>query len=152
MGLNNKGFAITGVLYGLLILFVILVGSYLAIMSSKKNRLDTISDELNEKYGFEKVKQIQTDAFPYTTEYAGKYTFVMTDSSGKEYSCISYLDKDQVISYSEDYTNYYQFSLSSISGFKFFTDAYCNDYNDDYGLPGTFNYLLVNYNGDDTSE
>lgn len=152
MGLNNKGFAITGVLYGLLILFVILVGSYLAIMSSKKNRLDTISDELNEKYGFDKVKQIQTDAFPYTTEYAGKYTFVMTDNDGKEYSCISYLDKDQVISYKEDYADFYRFSVSLISEFTFFTSDYCNGYNEDYGLPGTFHYLIINYNGDDTSE
>ena len=36
MKLNNKGFAITSVLYGLLILFVVLTSTYLAILSSKK--------------------------------------------------------------------------------------------------------------------
>ena len=36
MKLNNRGFAITSILYSLLILFVILVGSYLMILSSKK--------------------------------------------------------------------------------------------------------------------
>ena len=47
MKLNNKGFAITSVLYGLLILFVILVGSYLTILVAKKNRLDTIPRSTN---------------------------------------------------------------------------------------------------------
>ena len=37
MKLNNKGFAITSVLYGLLILFVSLVGTYLTILVSKGN-------------------------------------------------------------------------------------------------------------------
>ena len=54
MKLNNKGFAITSVLYGLLILFVILVGSYLTILVAKKNRLDKISEEINNKYGFKR--------------------------------------------------------------------------------------------------
>lgn len=46
MKLNNKGFAITAVLYGLLILFVFLVGSYLTVLTSKKNRIDKISSEI----------------------------------------------------------------------------------------------------------
>ena len=40
MKLNNKGFAITAVLYGLLILFVVLIGSYLTLLGTKKSRLD----------------------------------------------------------------------------------------------------------------
>lgn len=49
MKLNNKGFAITAVLYGLLILFVILVSSYLTVLAAKKNRLDEITSEIEKK-------------------------------------------------------------------------------------------------------
>ena len=57
MKLNNKGFAITSVLYGLLILFVSLVGTYLAVLVSKMNRLNNISEDINEKYDFNFIKQ-----------------------------------------------------------------------------------------------
>ena len=50
MKLNNKGFAITAVLYGLLILFVMLVGSYLMILSARKNRLDSIVGTIEKEY------------------------------------------------------------------------------------------------------
>ena len=50
MKLNNKGFAITAVLYGLLILFVILVSSYLLILSSRKNKLDAITKDIENSY------------------------------------------------------------------------------------------------------
>ena len=46
MKLNNKGFAITSVLYGLLILFVVLTSTYLAILSSKKYNIDIITEYL----------------------------------------------------------------------------------------------------------
>ena len=46
MKLNNKGFAITGILYGLLILFALLVGSYLTILTARKNRLDGIVENI----------------------------------------------------------------------------------------------------------
>lgn len=48
MKLNNKGFAITAVLYGLLILFVFLVGSYLTVLTAKKNRVDKITSEIED--------------------------------------------------------------------------------------------------------
>ena len=50
MKLNNKGFAITSVLYGLLILFVVLTSTNLAILSSKKNNIDKITEDLEEDY------------------------------------------------------------------------------------------------------
>lgn len=55
MKLNNKGFAITGILYGLLLLFVLLVGSYLTVLSSKKNRLDSVIEDAEDEYFNEKV-------------------------------------------------------------------------------------------------
>lgn len=50
MKLNNKGFAITAVLYGLLILFVILVSSYLLVLGAKKDRIDTIVKDIEAEY------------------------------------------------------------------------------------------------------
>lgn len=50
MKLNNKGFAITGILYGLLILFALLVASYLTILTARKNRLDNIIEDIENEY------------------------------------------------------------------------------------------------------
>ncbi len=50
MNLNNKGFAITAVLYGLLILFVVLVSSYLLVLSARKNRVDNLIKDIEEEY------------------------------------------------------------------------------------------------------
>lgn len=50
MKLNNKGFAITAVLYGLLILFSLLVGSYLVILSIKKDRIEDVVNQIEDEY------------------------------------------------------------------------------------------------------
>ena len=50
MKLNNKGFAITAVLYGLLILFVVIVSSYLVVLSAKKDRVEKITNEIEKEY------------------------------------------------------------------------------------------------------
>lgn len=85
MKLNNKGFAITAVLYGLLILFVILIGSYLTLLATKKNRLDIITSDIESKYEFNETIEINDNiVYPYTALYTGKYVF--------ENNCIRYLD------------------------------------------------------------
>ena len=48
--MNNKGFAVTAVLYGLLILFVILVSSYLTVLSVRKNRVDNLIKDMEKDY------------------------------------------------------------------------------------------------------
>lgn len=50
MKLNNKGFAITAVLYGLLILFVVLVSSYLLVLSAKKKRVETLVNDIEDTF------------------------------------------------------------------------------------------------------
>ena len=74
MKLNNKGFAITGILYGLLILFALLVGSYLTILTARKNRLDGIVENIE-------------------NTYSGKYT--LTIQKGEGISAI-YYSKDNI--------------------------------------------------------
>ena len=56
MKLNNKGFAITAVLYGLLILFTLLVSSYLLILSAKKDRVQNITSQIEQEYR-DKIKE-----------------------------------------------------------------------------------------------
>lgn len=94
MKLNNKGFAITSVLYGLLILFVVMTSSYLTVLSAKKNRLDNITKEIEKKYDFNIKKENLTESIgdTYTAPYTGKYTFD---------NCIMYLYKGNVYEKSE---------------------------------------------------
>ena len=62
MKLNRKGFVITAILYGLLLLFVMLVSSYLLVLSARKNRLDNIVKEVEGKYSQHIVHVILTDS------------------------------------------------------------------------------------------
>ena len=90
MKLNNKGFAITSVLYGLLILFVVLVGTYLMILSAQKNRVDTLVEGIEENYNSEtcikpNIKDLcwcveeETIIAPYTGNYK-----IYTSGSGSQ--------------------------------------------------------------------
>lgn len=89
MKLNNKGFAITSILYGMLILFVSLTGSYLIILSAQKNRVDKIMEDFESKEGFNSYIDINA-SFPYMALYTGKYVF-------DEEECYSYIIKGTII-------------------------------------------------------
>lgn len=45
--MNNKGFAITTILYGVLILFLLLLVSMLGILNSYKDRLEMLTENSN---------------------------------------------------------------------------------------------------------
>ena len=84
MKLNNKGFAITGILYGLLILFALLVGSYLTILTARKNRLDGIVENIENEYnGNDKAKKTLTQAITDLYNNAQKATVT---NNGKGYN------------------------------------------------------------------
>ncbi|MGN1311769.1 MAG: hypothetical protein ACI4U4_02005 [Bacilli bacterium] len=94
MKLNNKGFAITSVLYGLLILFVVFTGTYLSLLGAKKNKLDKITEDIEKKYDFNiPLSENEPIEDTYTAPYTGKYTFDNT--------CIRYLYKGNVYEKSE---------------------------------------------------
>lgn len=73
MKLNNRGFAITSVLYGLLILFVLLTGSYLSILGAKKNRLDVITSDIEKRYAFENKLEGTISGDSFEAPCVGKY-------------------------------------------------------------------------------
>ena len=84
MKLNNKGFAITGILYGLLILFALLVGSYLTILTARKNRLDGIVENIENEYnGNDKAKKTLTQTITDLYNNAQKATVT---NNGKGYN------------------------------------------------------------------
>ena len=45
--MNNKGFAITTILYGTMILFLLLISSMLGILSAYKEKLSILIDSTN---------------------------------------------------------------------------------------------------------
>ena len=93
MKLNNKGFAITSVLYGLLILFVLLVASYLTILTARKNRVDKITSKIENSYYFSHTSNEITidDISNFKAPYTGKYILNYNESENDD--CYVYLKK-----------------------------------------------------------
>ena len=114
MKLNNKGFAITSVLYGLLILFVVLVGTYLTILSAQKNRVDTLVEGIEENYNSETCidnpnindlcwcVEEETIIAPYT----GKYKIDTLGSGSQEISLKKGEDICKKVKPDADYCNF----------------------------------------------
>lgn len=118
MKLNNKGFAITSVLYGLLILFVVMMSSYLTVLSAKKNRLDNIVKEIENSYSFDSeynYGNIDID-FPFTAPYTGKYAFGY-------YGCNKQLEKGTIINDSSELNDK---DCTKSSNIKVVRYEYCN--------------------------
>jgi len=101
MKLNNKGFAITSVLYALLILFVLLVGSYLTILVARKNRQDKITSQIENKYYFSHTSNEITidDISTFKAPYTGKY--IINYEGNTEDDCYIYLAKDSTLDISK---------------------------------------------------
>lgn len=117
MKLNNKGFAITSVLYGLLILFVVLVGTYLTILSAQKNRVDTLVEGIEENYNSETcIDNPVSDDLCNCVEgnvigapYTGKYKI---DTLGLE---ISLKKDDDICEKVEQYADYCNFGKITVT-------------------------------------
>ena len=112
MKLNNKGFAITSILYGLLILFVLMVGSYLIVLSVKKNNLDKITESIEDDYMNNIVSPKDCPASattftpsnnskfssPYSTCY---YTFNIELQYNNSISCSALLNYNDEVSFTQ---------------------------------------------------
>lgn len=88
--LNNRGFAITAVLYGLLILFLLLFLGMIRILNTERKRMEKISDEIDKsivnmkKIDINSSNEISEGGI-YVTPYRGKYVFKITGDETKEY-------------------------------------------------------------------
>lgn len=109
--MNNKGFAITGILYTIFILFSLILVSILAGISSRRRYLEKSVSSLENVYTASSLRNgdnplsVSDDA-PKT----GKYKFSF-EYSGMKFDCYSYLKKDSPL------------TLNSID----FTTKSCND-------------------------
>lgn len=86
--LNNRGFAITAVLYGLLILFLLLFLGMIRILNTERKRMEKISDEIDKSIvNMEKIDINSgiSEGGIYVTPYRGKYVFNITGDTSKEY-------------------------------------------------------------------
>lgn len=86
MKLNNKGFAITGILYTLFILFIMILLSILSGLNTRKNIMEKSVETLanDYKWGGQTLETSSSSA-PKT----GKYKYIATDGTEKE--CYTYL-------------------------------------------------------------
>ena len=95
MRLNNKGFAITGILYFVLIMFLMIISSLLLVLKTRINRLTDLNDTINGEVEL-KEKDINEEFTSYITRFRGKYIFEITDSAGVK-TCYSYLPNNALI-------------------------------------------------------
>ena len=101
--MNNKGFAITGILYGVLLLFLMVLISLLSVLVFRLNRFTTLVDEVSGDMenknivASDKIDEynanITSDGY-FQTPYRGKYTFKV---NGTTTECYAYLPKNIVI-------------------------------------------------------
>ena len=52
--MNNKGFAITGILYGLMLIFILALTSFLSILVGKNRRIDELEKSVYENLELKK--------------------------------------------------------------------------------------------------
>lgn len=89
--MNNKGFAITGVLYTIMILFLLILLSILAGLSSRNNLLKKSVESLESNFVGKEIKEftITENKAPFT----GKYVFRVTGGP-EDTECYSFINKD----------------------------------------------------------
>ena len=120
--MNNKGFAITGILYTLFALFSMILLSILGNVSNKKTVLEHSILGLEESFKMEE-KDIATVVDDFRRiKIDGKLVFKIKTESQSEFFCSTYVKKGQVIPNkmpSPDFT---------------FTTNECNKYNYDISL------------------
>lgn len=112
MSLNTKGFAITGILYSILILFLMILISLLSVLTARINRLDDLTAQINDvvENNEEKIINSINNSTPdndrninnpfqanqyFITNYRGKYEFKINDNSNY---CYIYLPSNAMIS------------------------------------------------------
>ena len=88
--MNNKGFAITGILYTIFILFIMVLLSILAGLSSRRSLLEKSMMSLEDDYKITDANG--SNIAPNTTiaPFTGKYIYKINNS---EIECTAYLKK-----------------------------------------------------------
>lgn len=121
--MNNKGFAISGILYGILILFLTVLASILNVLVIRLKDLDEINAEIVSNVEDKGCASIDSVVAPcnvsftydndlrdsetrFTTKVRGKYELEITDSSSGKTICYTYLPKNVMIVVNENKLKY----------------------------------------------
>lgn len=100
--MNNKGFAITGILYTIFVLFMLIVGAILANISFKRGILSLSTTELEDNFSLVEIENLKDgyqvdESGHYKAKYDGKYVFLLTyvknDDTTGTVTCSTYLKK-----------------------------------------------------------
>ena len=133
--MNNKGFAITGILYGLMILFVIVITSFLAVVVGKSKRDNEVLNNVKESLSLNSSETVYWSKFnyanygwtyngyrySYVTDRRALYTFENDDYD----TCVSmYLPKGTVVIIdSEGRLSYSLYGSENEAEFKEMSDS-----------------------------
>lgn len=92
--MNNKGFAVTGIIYGIMLLFVLVVTSFLTIIVGRNRRVDTLVGGVYDKvdYYTETVTLDDTTA-AFITQKKGLYKINYNGSN----TCLVYLPINTIV-------------------------------------------------------
>lgn len=91
--LNNKGFAISTIIYSTLILFLMVMLSFLQAISTSKNKLELAIASVKEVISYSNIDiNYELGSEYYVTPYRGKYTISTSEGT----ACI-YLPNDTLI-------------------------------------------------------
>lgn len=101
--MNNKGFAITGIIYTLFILFLMLLLAVLSLMKAYQRLMINSTSSFETSFKGKEITDITSIKNSGITPYMGKYVFNVVKKDNTTYTCSSYLDKDTDI-YNDDIT------------------------------------------------
>lgn len=98
--MNNKGFAITSIIYGLMLLFVVIITSFLSILVGRNRRMDEVVEGVYESLKYEEItitkdSFIENDNTSYGTPKRALYHFDIDNDGTNE--CSSYLPKNTAL-------------------------------------------------------
>lgn len=101
--MNNKGFAITGVLYTIFALFMLILFAALGNASNKRQTMASTIEYMNKDFAMEEIEDKTTtyeiDETNYKATINGKYVFKIRYNTGdvQDLKCTVYLKKGEII-------------------------------------------------------
>jgi len=97
--MNNKGFAITSIIYGLMILFMIVVTSFISILIGRNRRIDELVKGVYKSIEYEEItinkNDFENDNSGYTTPKKTLYHFDINEDGVVE--CASFFPKNTIL-------------------------------------------------------
>ena len=93
--MNNKGFAITSIIYGLMLLFIVIITSFLSVLVGRNRRMDILMDSVYESlYNEVNVNENSFDNSnnSYVTKKRSLYRFSINGNM-----CKAFLPKNTVL-------------------------------------------------------